>query len=63
MDVKSCVFHIKDNIEKKFGNNVAQSFFNAANDTTTDGFYQKLGVISQRSFVLFCILSFNIYLI
>jgi len=49
MDVKSCVLHIKDNIDKKFGKDAAQAFFNAANDTTSDGFYQKLGVIAQRS--------------
>lgn len=49
MDVKSCVLHIKDNIDKKFGKDAAQAFFNAANDVTIDGFYQKLGAIAQRS--------------
>jgi len=52
MDVKSCVLHIKDNIDKKFGKDAAQAFFKAANDTSIDGFYQNLGVIAQRSIFL-----------
>jgi len=39
---------LKENVEKKFGKDAAQAFFNAANDHTVDGFYQKLGFFAMK---------------
>ena len=39
-------------MESKYGAEAARYFFNAANDHTVDGFFQKLGVFAVKLVVL-----------
>jgi hypothetical protein len=56
MNIKTCVLHVKQNIQTKFGKEAADAFSKTASETSADVFYQQLG-----SFAVKFVFVFNFY--